>query len=171
MTYVWCDIIHLFALFFHLIGYPERCLCKKYFDWCIFFMIHSIGPINVCTDFEINRYKIDEFRKHAKILCFIWRHVTQIKRYFVRHGGWIPDQRVWLKQWLSWFWWSWPLTYVLFFCHTHWAWSNGISMRSFIRIGHVLMGDIVHGPRGVTVHPPPPSQWTPLINNRDVNAL
>ena len=25
------------------------------------------GPIN----FEINRYKIDEFRKHAKIVCFI----------------------------------------------------------------------------------------------------
>ena len=29
-------------------------------------MIHSIGPINVCTDFEINRYKIDKFRKHEK---------------------------------------------------------------------------------------------------------
>ena len=27
---------------------------------------HSIGPINVSTNFEINRYKIDEFRKHAK---------------------------------------------------------------------------------------------------------
>ena len=45
----------------------------------MFCMIHSIGPINVCTDF-------DEFRKHAKIVCSIWRHVTQ-KRYVVRHGG------------------------------------------------------------------------------------
>ena len=26
-----------------------------------FCMIHSICPINVCTDFEINWYKIDEF--------------------------------------------------------------------------------------------------------------
>ena len=28
--------------------------------------IHSIGPVNVCTNFEINHYKIAEFRKHAK---------------------------------------------------------------------------------------------------------
>ena len=34
-------------------------------------MTHIIGPINVCTAFEISRYKIDEFRKHAKIVCFI----------------------------------------------------------------------------------------------------
>ena len=27
------------------------------------FMLHGIGPINVCTDFEINPYKIDEVRK------------------------------------------------------------------------------------------------------------
>ena len=25
-----------------------------------FCMIHIIGPINVCTDFEINRYKIEQ---------------------------------------------------------------------------------------------------------------
>ena len=30
-----------------------------------FCMIHNIGPINVYADFEINRYNIDEFRKHA----------------------------------------------------------------------------------------------------------
>ena len=24
--------------------------------------VHSIDPVNVCTNFEINRYKIDEFR-------------------------------------------------------------------------------------------------------------
>ena len=34
-------------------------------------MIHSICPINVCTDFEINRYKIVEFRKHEKIVCYL----------------------------------------------------------------------------------------------------
>ena len=32
----------------------------------VFCMIHIIGPINVCTDFEINRYKIDQVRKYAK---------------------------------------------------------------------------------------------------------
>ena len=52
----------------------------------LFCKVHSIGPINVCTNFEINQYKIDEFRKHAKIVCFMWRHVTQ-KRYVVCHGG------------------------------------------------------------------------------------
>ena len=31
----------------------------------------------VFSDFEINLYKIDEYRKYAKIVCFIWRHVTQ----------------------------------------------------------------------------------------------
>ena len=36
-----------------------------------FYTIHSIGAINECTHFEINRYKIDEFRKLAKIVCFI----------------------------------------------------------------------------------------------------
>ena len=33
--------------------------------------VHSIGPINVCRNFEINRYNIDEFRKHENIVCFI----------------------------------------------------------------------------------------------------
>ena len=35
---------------------------------CAFFRmlhIYRIGPINVCTNFKINRYKIDEFIKHA----------------------------------------------------------------------------------------------------------
>ena len=43
----------------------------RYFGRCIFCKVHSIGPINVCTNFEINWYKIDEFRKRAKIVCFI----------------------------------------------------------------------------------------------------
>ena len=68
-------------------------------------MIHNIGPINVCTDFEINRYQIDEFRKHAHT-----SYVTQ-KPYVVRHGGYDtsdryfdhfkqllkPVQKLWLK--------------------------------------------------------------------------
>ena len=37
-----------------------------------------LGPINACKNVEINRYKIDDFRKHAKIVWFIWRHGTQI---------------------------------------------------------------------------------------------
>ena len=37
----------------------------------IFDMLHSIGPINVCTDFEINPYKIDEVRKYAKIVFYL----------------------------------------------------------------------------------------------------
>ena len=32
----------------------------------ILYMIHSIDPVNVCTNFEINRYKIDEVRKICK---------------------------------------------------------------------------------------------------------
>ena len=48
-----------------------------YFYQCIFCKVQDIGAINVCTNFEINWYKIDEFRKHAKIVCFILRHVTQ----------------------------------------------------------------------------------------------
>ena len=31
-----------------------------------FCMLYSIGPINVCTDFEINRYKIDELENMQK---------------------------------------------------------------------------------------------------------
>ena len=41
----------------------------RYFDQNYFCKVHNIGPINVCANFEINRYKIDEFRKHAKIVC------------------------------------------------------------------------------------------------------
>ena len=37
--------------------------CYVIFIGAILYMLYSIGPINVCTDFEINRYKIDEVRK------------------------------------------------------------------------------------------------------------
>ena len=36
-----------------------------------FYIIHSTGQINVCTDFEINRFRIDEVRKYATIVYFI----------------------------------------------------------------------------------------------------
>ena len=117
--------------------------------------VYSIDPINMCTDFEINRYKIDEFRKYAKIVFYL----TQ-KRYVVRHGDTsdryfyqeyfetnqkylpLPVRKLWLKQWFSCLRWPrpWSLTNVIF-CHTHCAWCTGISMRSFIRIGPVLIGD------------------------------
>ena len=45
--------------------------CHVILIGAFFCMIHSISPINVCTDFEINRYKIDEFRQHAKILFYL----------------------------------------------------------------------------------------------------
>ena len=48
----------------------------RYFIGAIFYLLHSIGPINVCTDFEINRYKIDEVRKYAKIALFDLFDVT-----------------------------------------------------------------------------------------------
>ena len=36
-----------------------------------FSMIYSIGPINVCTDFEINQYKIDELENmHKSYILF-----------------------------------------------------------------------------------------------------
>ena len=45
--------------------------CYVIFICAIFYMIHNIGQIIVCTDFEINRYRIDEVRKYAKKICFI----------------------------------------------------------------------------------------------------
>ena len=45
--------------------------CYVIFIGAIFYMLYSIGPINVCTDFEINRYKIDEVRKYAKIAFYL----------------------------------------------------------------------------------------------------
>ena len=121
-----------------------------------FYMTYSTGQINVCADFEINRFRIDEVRRYAKIVCFIWRHVTP-KRYVVRHGDCDTGQvnvctdfeirfksygsnsgfRVFGDLDLD----LWHMFY--FFCHTHCAWCTGISMRSFIRIRRVWMGDML----------------------------
>ena len=45
--------------------------CYVIFIGAIFYMIYSTGQINVCTDFEINRFRIDEVRKYATILIGI----------------------------------------------------------------------------------------------------
>ena len=45
-----------------------------------FCKVHSIGPINVCTNFEINRYKMDEYRKHAKIVFYLTSRDAQTVR-------------------------------------------------------------------------------------------
>ena len=49
-----------------------------------FFMLYSIGPINVCIDFEINPYKIDEVRKYAKIVFYL----TPRDAKTLRHASW-----------------------------------------------------------------------------------
>ena len=49
-----------------------------------FFMLYIIGPINVCTDFEINPYKIDEVRKYAKIVFYL----TPRDAKTLRHASW-----------------------------------------------------------------------------------
>ena len=45
--------------------------CYVIFIGAICYMICSIGQINACTDFEINRFRIDEVRKYAKMVYFI----------------------------------------------------------------------------------------------------
>ena len=45
--------------------------CYVIFIGAIFYMICSTGQINVCTYFEINRFRIDEVRKYATNVYFI----------------------------------------------------------------------------------------------------
>ena len=61
--------------------------CYVIFIGAIFYMLYSIGPINVCTDFEINRYKIDEVRKYAKI-AFYLIYLTSCDAKTLRHASW-----------------------------------------------------------------------------------
>ena len=88
-------------------------MCYIIFIDAFFCMIHSIGAINVCTNFEINRYKNDEFRK-AFVLFDVCR-----TSYFHRGSDtsdWYFDQehfktnqkslrllvkKLWLKEWFS----------------------------------------------------------------------
>ena len=84
--------------------------CYVIFIGAIFYMLYSIGPINVCTDFEINRYKIDEVRKYAKIAFYLIyltsRHgdYDTSDRYFDKEhfetnqkSLRLPVQKLWLK--------------------------------------------------------------------------
>ena len=50
--------------------------CYVIFDWLVFCMIHSLGPINVFTDFGINRYKVDEVKKTCNN-CMFYLHVLR----------------------------------------------------------------------------------------------
>ena len=82
----------------------------RYFD-NFFCKVHIIGAINVCTNFEINRYKIDEFRRHAIIVYYL----TSRDAKTVCHTSWRlfsagtfcnqPEvsmvKKLWLKQWFS----------------------------------------------------------------------
>ena len=93
----------------------------------IFCKVHSIGPSNMCINFETNRLRIDDFRKSEKIVYFLWRHVAQ-KRDVVRQI-WgsrpeapiykerspsnqkslrLPFQKLWHIIWFLQKWWPWP---------------------------------------------------------------
>ena len=61
--------------------------CYVIFIGAIFYMFYSICPINVCTDFEINRYKIDEIRTYAKI-AFYLIYLTSCDAKTLRHASW-----------------------------------------------------------------------------------
>ena len=90
-------------------------LCNVTFIEVCFCNVHIIGPINVCTNFEINRYNIDEIRKYTKIVCFVWRHVTQNgTSYVIAAGTLLIDMSIRnILMVFFMFWWSWPLTYIL----------------------------------------------------------
>ena len=53
-----------------------------------FFICYIVyRSINVCTDFEINRYKIDEVRKYAKIVFYLI-YLTSCDTKTLRHASW-----------------------------------------------------------------------------------
>ena len=60
--------------------------CYVIFIGAIFYIIYSTGQINVCTDFEINRYEIDEVRKYAKI-AFYLIYLTSCDAKTLRHAS------------------------------------------------------------------------------------
>ena len=68
-----------------------------FFIGAIFYMLYSICPMNVCTDFEINRYKIDEVRTYAKI-AFYLIYLTSCDAKTLRHASW------WLRHFWYIFW-------------------------------------------------------------------
>ena len=112
------------------------------------------------VQFCICLYKIDEVRKYAKIAFYL----TSRDAKTLRHASW-GLRHFWLVFWQGTFWnqpevsttsgskvmaqivvfvFSLTLTFDLcsIVCHTHCAWCTGISMRSFIRIRPVILGDM-----------------------------
>ena len=70
--------------------------CYVIFIDAILYMLYSIGPINVCTDFEINRYKIDEVRKYAKVVFYLI-YLTSRSDETNQKSLRLPVQKLWLK--------------------------------------------------------------------------
>ena len=60
--------------------------CYVIFIGAIFYMIYSTGQINVCTDFEINWFRIDEVRKYANI-AFYLIYLTSRDAKTLRHAS------------------------------------------------------------------------------------
>ena len=65
----------------------------------ILYMLYSIGPINVCTDFEINRYKI---RKYEKITFYLI-YLTSCDAKTLHHASW-GLRHFWYIFWQGTFW-------------------------------------------------------------------
>ena len=59
--------------------------CYVIFIGAIFYMIYSTGQINVCTDFEINRFRIDEVKKICNNCMF---YLTSCDAKTLRHESW-----------------------------------------------------------------------------------
>ena len=155
------------------VTFTDACFCN----------VHSIGPINVCANFEINRYTIDEFRKHATIVCFIWCQLTQ-KRYVVRHSSRYIFRlgTFWNQQGVSMTSASKVMAQSVCFyvfgdlystCyHTQYAWSTGVFFRDFIRIRRVLMGDMAADtPTNTETHTPNVKTIAPQIPSGSTNYV
>ena len=113
-------------------------MCYVIFIGAILYMIHIIGPSNVCTNVEINRYEIDEVRKYAKIVFYLTSRDAKT-------GTW--PGTLWNQPEVSTtsgsnvmaqiviFVFSVTLTFDIcsIFCLMHCTWCTGISMLSFIR--------------------------------------
>ena len=71
--------------------------CYVIFIGAIFYIIYSTAQINVCTDFEINRFKIDEVRKYANI-AFYLIYLTSRDAKTLRHGDCDTSDRYFDKE-------------------------------------------------------------------------
>ena len=105
----------------------------------------------------------------SRFIWFIWRHVTQ-KRYVMRHGDFDTSGTFWNQPEVSTTSGSKVMAQIVVFvylvtltltfdlcsivCHTHCAWCTGISMRSFIRIRPVILGDMPWTHTHIHTHTP-----------------